>query len=272
MLKSVLLHLSGSFGCDRVIELGARIAQCNGARLRGLSVLDTSSLQSAGQSVSAAHAISDFGRLAHAERGQAYSHEQLSEIAEKLEVPFDSIGIAGNAIESLVREAQFHDLLVTAAPAQDNRSPVDMPAWQLIDLVVKGRQPTYISRGMNTQPRRVLLPYDGTEAAARAIRSFLIHDPLQDSQCRLLGVGLAAHERSKSLQAMREYCEARRPDLEVGCLPGSVRRVLIPYASKWGADVIALGVPRTYGLWTRFLGQLSLDVLNRTHLDLFLVG
>ena len=71
---------------------------------------------------------------------------------------------------------------------------------------------------------------------------------------------------------MRDYCQAQRDDLEMGCLSGSARRVLIPYAEKWEADVLVLGIPPSLGLWSRLTGATPLDILQKTKHDLYLVG
>ncbi|MBA2115494.1 universal stress protein [Bremerella alba] len=272
MLRRVLLHLSGSFGIDQVIELGAQISHRTSARLRGLSILDTASFRNTGHLVSAAHAVSESYRITHAERRQMISHEQMLHVGERYQLDFDTLGIEGDPIKSLVREAQYHDLLITRSTDQARHCPGELNASQLIELVVQSRQPIYISRGENANPRRALLLYDGTESSARAIRTFLTQRPIKDAHCRLLGVGTAADSNSKLLTSMREYCEARHAELEVGRLPGLTRNALISYAQKWDPDVVVMGVPRAAGLWRRIRGNVALDFLNRTQLDLYLMG
>lgn len=272
MLKRVLLHLSGSFGADQVIELGAMISHRTSARLRGLSILDTSGLQKDGHLVSAAYTVSESRRIAHAERRQMISHQQMIQVGQQYQLDFDTLGIEGDPIQSLVREAQYYDLLITRSAERARRLPGELNASELINLVLKSRQPVYISRGTNTNPRRVLLVYDGSESSARAIRSFLTQKPIKHAHCRLLGIGAAAEPNAKLLRSMRDYCEARQSDLEVGCLAGSLRKVLIPYAQKWAPDVVAMGVPSATGLWSRIRGHVSLDFLNRTQFDLYLMG
>ncbi len=272
VLKRVLLHLSGSFGVDQVIELGARISHRTSARLRGLSILDTSGFENAGHLVSAAYAVSESHRIAHAERRQLLSHQQMEQVGQRYQLDFDTLGIEGNPIQSLVRESQYHDLLITRCPDRTGQLPGELSSSQLIDLVIQCRQPVYIARGLTTNPSRVLLIYDGTEPSARAIRTFLTQQPIRNAYCRLLGVGMAAESPSKFLNSMRDYCEVRHTDLEVGRLSGSLRKVLIPYAEKWSPDVVVMGVPRTAGLWRKLLGHASSDFLNHTQFDLYLMG
>jgi len=272
VLKRVLLHLSGSFDVDQAIELGARISYRTSARLRGMSILDTSGLDSAGHLVSAVHAMKESSRIAHAERRQLISHNQMLQVGQRYQLDFDTLGIEGDPIENLVREAQYYDLLITRSADRHSHMPGQLSASQLIQLVVQSRQPVYISRGTHTNPSRFLLVYDGSESSARVIRTFLTQKPIKNAHCRLLGVGKAADVHSKLLPSTRDYCEARHDDLEVGRLPGSLRKVLIPYARKWDPDVVALGVPHVADLWSRIRGHMTLDFLHQTDFDLYLMG
>lgn len=272
MLKSVLVHLSGCSGCDRAIELAALIAQGAYARLHGLSALESQDSQSSERIVSAAHMLAESGQRAHLELRQSFSHDHLLEVGARLEIEATSRGTEGDTIENLVRESQYHDLLVSCCPIQGQSYPYDLTPWQHLELTARSRLPHYVSRGILSTPQRVLLVYDRSDASARAIRSFLAQNPLPDAHCRLLGIGAAANQKSNAFQAMRDYCQTQRYDLETGCLVGPVRRVLIPYANKWEADLLVLGIPPNLGFWSRLTGSIPLDILQRTEHDLYLVG
>ncbi|PQO38382.1 universal stress protein [Blastopirellula marina] len=272
MLKSVLVHLSGCSGNDRAIEIAAAIAQGANARLHGLSALNAPESSSTEHIVSAAHMLAESGKRAHLELRQSFSHEHLLEIGARFEIEVTSRGTDGDTIESLVREAQYHDLLVTCCPTQGQSLPYELTAWQHLELTARSRLPHFISRGIEGPPRRVLLVYDRSDASARAIRTFLAQNPLPGARCRLLGIGAAANQKSLAFCSMRDYCQTQRDDLEIGCLPGSPRRVLIPYAEKWEADALVLGIPSNLGFWSRLTGAIPLDILQRTQHDLYLVG
>lgn len=272
MPKSILLHLSGCEGCDRTIELAANIAQFTNARLRGLSVLDTHNAQYQGEVVSAVHVLSDSGRRAHQEVRQSLSHEYFEEVASRIGLDFASLAVSGDPIGSVAREAQYHDLLVLCCPPTSQQTGRDLTSWQNLELAARSRLPTYISRGNQPAPQRVLLVYDGSESSALAIRTFLADNPLPHARCRLLGVGAACDPKAERFRSMRDYCRARRGELEVGCLAGPIRRGLVPYTQKWEADLMVLSLPQNIGLWSRLTGEFSLSVLQRTELDLYLMG
>ncbi|PQO42027.1 universal stress protein [Blastopirellula marina] len=272
MLNSILLHLSGCEGCDRAIELAANIALLTSAQLRGLSVLDMQDAPHEGRVVSAAQVLSDSGRRAYQEIRHSLSHDHFQEVASRFGIDFASQEIVGAPITSLAREAQFHDLLVLCCPPANLQTAQDLTTWQHLELAARSRVPTYISRGNQLVPKRVLLIYDGSESSALAIRTFLAHPPLPHARYRLLGVGAASDPKAERFRAMRAYCRARRSELEVGCLAGPIRRGLVPYTQKWEADLVVLSLPQNLGLWSRLTGEFSLSVLQQTELDLYLVG
>jgi nucleotide-binding universal stress UspA family protein len=172
-------------------------------------------------------------------------------------------------MEALPREARYHDLVITSHSAPGQVEPGELSPREIIELLLRCVQPMLVTRGTRDRLDRVLLVYDGSDSSGRAIRSFLAHEILPEADVRLLCVGPAADPEGRTLQAMAEYCRTRRPDLETGNLCGSVRRVLLPYAEKWQADLIVMGVTRTSGLLGRLIGQSTLDVLRQSDLALY---
>lgn len=272
MLKSVLLHLDGSWGSCCVMELGANVAQSHGARVRGLSILDTREMNEMASSGAVACAASEAGKLVVAELRQTVCHQTFERFYQQTDLDCASRGTQGNPLDVLVREAHFHDLLITSHPAMNLNADGFLQPREQLELTERTGHPHYISRGENVAPERALLVYDGTEASARAIRAFLTQDPLPAAHCRLLGVDTVASPGDRRLKAMTEYCQARRSEMEVGCLRGSSRRVLIPYAKKWEADLVVLGITRPSRLFGRFFGQSALDLLYRSSHDLYLMA
>lgn len=110
---------------------------------------------------------------------------------------------------------------------------------------------------------RILLAYDGTEASGRAIRSFLNLGIFTEVDYRLLAIGETEAAARLSLCEMGEYCLARRTHLETGCVCGSVRKVLLPYARKWQADLIVMGVERSNRLLRWILGNTALQLMKK---------
>jgi nucleotide-binding universal stress UspA family protein len=66
-----------------------------------------------------------------------------------------------------------------------------------------------------------------------------------------------------------EYCRTQSSIIETGSLHDSLRRALVPYAEKWQADLIVLGVSGGSHLLRRLLGEAAGDVLRHTNCALY---
>jgi nucleotide-binding universal stress UspA family protein len=71
---------------------------------------------------------------------------------------------------------------------------------------------------------------------------------------------------------MVPYCRSREESLEVGVIQGQAQRVVVPYAEKWKADLILLGVNRRSRVLRRLFGETARHVLTKTSCSLFAVG
>jgi nucleotide-binding universal stress UspA family protein len=113
---------------------------------------------------------------------------------------------------------------------------------------------------------------DGTNASARAIREFLRQNLFPESELRLLAIGSTEQRARNMLREMVDYCRGRQVSLESGWICGSPRRVIIPYAHKWGADLVVLGVTRKSPLVRRLFGDPAQRVLEETNLALYVIA
>jgi nucleotide-binding universal stress UspA family protein len=275
MLSSVLLHFSSVQNGEPIIELGVDLARRSAARVRGLTLVDTRRLASlSATSETAIYTTSEYSRLHQVETQQNSVRSQLSQACISAGIDFDIRRVRGNPLEVLPPEAQFHDLVVTSLlrpkdlPSEDS----GLAAGELIDLLFQGVQPLLVLRGSDQPLRRALLVSDGTNASARAIREFLRQNLFPESELRLLAIGSTEQRARNMLREMVDYCRGRQVSLESGWICGSPRSVIIPYAHKWGADLVVLGVTRKSPLVRRLFGDPAQRVLEETNLALYVIA
>ena len=271
MLNSVLLHLEGMAQAAAVIRLGVSLAAPAEARVRGLTLLDTRHIDSTLQCEAAVYTVAEQTRLTTVQRRQEEVRAALSRACLDAALNFDVRKAEGDPLLVLPQEARFHDLVVTAL-ADGPPGLADSEGLTLYDalaLLERGVQPLLIVHPDQCVPQRVLLVYDGTESSGRAIRSFLNLIHLSEAEHRLLAIGRTESQARASLREMADYCLSRRRSLETGCLTGRPRRVLLPYAEKWQADLVVLG-SRGNRLWQRLCGNAATDVWRRLPCGLFI--
>jgi nucleotide-binding universal stress UspA family protein len=272
MLNSVLLHFSSVQNGEPIIELGVGLARRSAARLRGLTLVDTRRLASlSATSEAAIYTDSEYSRLHQVEAQHDSVRSRLSQACVSAGIDFDIRRVRGNPLEVLPPEAQFHDLVVTSLPrvADLKSEGSNLAAGELIDLLFQGVQPLLVLRDSLQPLRRVLLVSDGTGAAARAIREFLRQNLIPEADLRLLAVGSTEQRARNSLREMVDYCRSRRATIESGWICGSPRNVVIPYALKWGADLVVLGVSRKSRMVRRLFGDPAQRILEDTNLALY---
>jgi len=273
MLHSVLLHLEPNERDDAVIRLGVFMAKRGDARIRGFTLLDTRGVELAGTTEAAAYILAEQNRETFTLHRHRQVRGDLSKACLEAGVDFDVRRLSGNPLESLPREARFHDLVITSLPGTarggEPRSR-DFSAHDLVALVERGVDPLLVLPAAQGKIRRVLVPFDGSPAAGRAMRAYLGLGILADAEHRLLAVGPNVRAATSSLAEMVDYFRWRRDHCEAGYACGKLRRVLVPYAEKWQADLIVLGLDRGHRLLRPVVRDLAAVLLRQLPCGLFI--
>ena len=273
MLTSVLLYLEDADQAGPVIDCGVSLAREVEARVRGLTLIDTRDSEAAKECESAGYLSMVNTRQALCERLHEGAQSELSKACLDARLNFDVRRTSGDPLEVLPNEARFHDLVITSLGSADDGenggTAGQLSLGDLAALLRRGVQPLLVLPARQKAIERVLMVYDGSEAAGRTIRSFLGLGVMRHADYRLLAVGPTEAAARESLTEMAEYCSARCDSLETGCVTGKVRQVLVPYAAKWEADLVVLGVSRSHRLLQRLLGKASLDLVAALDCALF---
>jgi nucleotide-binding universal stress UspA family protein len=246
--------------------------------VRGLSLTDTRYVRSlTADCEAAACLVTEQSRLRLAEKRYSTARKVLSQACLAADLNFDVRTLSGDPFELLPQESRFHDLVVAFAADQRDASAVyeDEPALserELIDLALRGVQPLLVVRRRPQPLERVLLIYDGTPESGRALRSYVSQSLTPDAEHRLLAIGESERSAREALQQMTEYFRRRSVALETGWICGRPRKVLVPYAEKWNADLLVMGVTRTNQLLRRLLGETAQDALRRLSSALYLAA
>lgn len=276
MLSSLLLHLEGDDLLGVVVHNGVELAGRHAARLRGLVIVNAPRPCRLTESEVSAFVLAEQERQERSRAVQAVAHARLEQACVAADLDFDVHQVRGTPLDLLVREAPFHDLVVTAQPLFPPRTRTRARAafetrlQEVGHLARRGATPLLVLREAEREIKRVLLVHDGSPASARAIKTHLHQRLWPEAEFRLLASGPDAAAAERNLHAMHGYVRRFRPELEAGYLVGPVRRVLVPYIDKWSADLIVLGIPPARSFFQRFTSDPVPDVLRRTPAALYL--
>lgn len=256
-----------------LIQLGISLAREASARVRGLTLVDTREVEASLECESAIYLSMASTRNAISEHTQAGAREELSKACLDAGLNFDVRRQSGNPLDILPRESRFHDLILASARVFGGRTPhtlsTTLSASDLEELVKRGVQPLMLLPPTMNSVRRVLLVYDGSEAAGRAIRTYFGLGVLKGADHRLLSVGGDENDARAALAEMAEYCLSHCRSLETGLLVGKPGRVVASYAAKWQADLVVLGVERRRWLLHRTQGRATLDSIRALQCGIF---
>lgn len=254
MLSSVLLHLDDARQSDPVIRVGIDVARRCGARVRGLTMVDTRGVETACCRESAVYVLMEQNFQHYTEKKQEAVRAELSRACLEAGLNFDVRRERGNPLQVLPREARYHDLVIASigGKASAATGSLALSETDVRDLLLQGVQPLVVVPNSLVEINRVLLVYDGSEAAGRGIRSYLNQQLFPAAEHRLLAVGTSQAEARLTLREMADYCAPRLPSLETGMACGKLPSTLSKYADKWQADMIVMGVGCDPGWFRRW--------------------
>lgn len=175
--KTILVHVDGSKHLDRRIEVAAKIALHENARLIGVAVTGIAqSLQRP------ALPGADGGSMGHYEAGYMRTLQQRAYAAlERFEALVRGTGVASyekrliddEAADAVSREGLYADLIVLGQSGMDDpslASRVDFPEYVVLNSECPVLIVPYAGR-LAGIPDRVLIAWNGSMAASRAVRN-----------------------------------------------------------------------------------------------------
>ncbi|MFI4875539.1 MAG: universal stress protein [Blastopirellula sp. JB062] len=271
-MKNLLVHLCNSSRTKIAIESAVELASLSKSKIRGVSILDTRQLTQKTALETSAYAGVEAVRLTLSRRRQQQACNEFVEACRRRNVPYEIDDVQGDPLELLVEEAKYSDLTIVSFRKHMHRHESGLSVQDLVELAQRSIQPLLVLRKPPSQLTRVLLIYDGSSSASRAIKTFMACASYLGKQFRLLCVGDAANPEGDAFRAMSQYCRSRIDSLEVGCLPGSPSRTAAKYATKWEADLLVLGISRP-STWLGIpFSHFGSGILRRTNYSVFAIS
>ena len=257
-VSRILVHLSGGGASEPLIEFAVQLAGLCEARLRGLTVVDTSELEKlVTVCESAAYAVSEHERLEAEELRQIQVRLGFSRACLDVGLDFDVRRRRGCMFDVLREEAKFHDLSLMSVPTREHRRRGDPGGPEALKLILAGVSPLLVLRGVGELPQRILLVQDGSPASCRTLRTFLSQGLFPEASFRLLSVGPTVAAAKQTLREHVASLVGRLSDVETGFVVGKTPHVVPEYATQWEADLVVVGAQRKPPLIGGFLRRRS---------------
>ena len=253
MIKDILVCIEGSPGTERAIDLALELAREHGARLVGLVISDEADVRGGVDE-----------RLAQLEaRGQA-----AGVVARTLE-------LRGPPAAKILEEMTAHDLTILARNASFlvEDSGQDKGVETRDNVLHHARKPVIL---VPEEPARaghdVLIAYDGSSAAKRAVTSFAESGLAQGRTVHVTSMnddGEQAWEMaSRGVELLRERSIVAKPRSLVSTLP--IAEALLDLRRKLGAGLLVSGAYARSRLSEMIWGSVTRALIEKTPVPLFL--
>lgn len=282
MLRSILVGLDGSDYSHSAVDVGIYLARKTEALLVGLGIVDEPAIRDAeprliGAGVPYAEPILYHERLADARREVEQFLSQFSTRCAEAKVAFKVLEDVGSPHEQIELQAQRYDLILLGQQTRfhfETKEGYD----DTVRRVLKNSPrpviavPARLSLNLDDSSHTVLVAYDGSLQAARALHSF---QTLGLAGPRPVVVVSAAAERSQASRiAERAVDYLRFHDIRAEARPIShgdhPAQAILAAARENNSALIVMGAYGQPVLREFLLGSVTRTLLARSPIPLFL--
>ncbi len=283
MLKRILVALDYDADTSVATRYAVEIAQRSGAEVTGLAIVDTKGIkaEATGAGIGAMYFAE---KLQHklSDEARAQARHLLRGFADEL----DGAGVLhgndhveeGVPFERIVEDMKYHDLLIAGHESHFFYPNRDKRTRTMDEVVEQGAAATLVVEATYRPIRRVLVAYDRSVSAARAMQKFAELDPFDAEHIEIEIVNIRADgdqaraESELMLSLATSYLEAHGfASVKATSLPGgSPKDRLLEHASATHADLIVAGAHSRSGLKAFFVGSTASGLIDAATIPLFL--
>ncbi|MFC3095706.1 universal stress protein [Alteromonas sediminis] len=173
--------------------------------------------------------------------------------------------------ETLVELEDSIRVLVLGARGEDHEEGSSALGHQIESIIRALHKPVLIVNREFRQPKRLLLAYDGSEAANKAL-NWLCTSPLYKSMtCHVVHVCDKSDKGSQLLAEAKQTLEAAGVSAETRLIEGNAETELLGYQHKHNIDLLVMGSFGHSRLREMLLGSFTLKMLNKASIPLLLL-
>ncbi len=278
MIKRILVALDPDSDTPVAIRYAADIARHTDAEVNGLAVVDLENIEAEARG-------GGIGSMYFADKLRAKLTEetraQARQLIEAFERALDGSGIQhSNLVEEgvpfrrILEDLKYYDLLVIGREPHFFYGNPAQETEVLANIIHDGVAPVFVVGTEHRPARRVLVAYDGSPAAARAMQYVVRHKPFgPEASFEVVHVYDGEEKESElMLRLVRDYFAAHGIEAKTANMGGGghVADQIIAHAEQSGADVVVAGSHVVSKVRRLAFGSTTADLLQRCTLPLFL--
>jgi len=282
MIKRILIALDPDEDTPIATQYAISLAQKFDASLTGLAVVDTSNIYPTsivGEIDTTHHARHLWEELSEESRNMAKKLlEKFRTSVEKAGIRYTAIKKEGASYDRIIEGMKYHDLLIIGRDSHFFYNEPKRETKTLAKVVKHGVCPTMVITDSYREIKKILVAFDGSNAAARSLKSFVQLMPYgKDLEIELFQlIDKEEKENSKSSESILDYAEYYLN--EHGFINinkelienGKPSQQIMDRQKQIGADLIVLGAHSVSAIRRITFGSNTHDLITKTDTPLYL--
>jgi nucleotide-binding universal stress UspA family protein len=272
MIKRILIPLDPSPFTDSALKIGTTMAKINGAELTGLVVLDLPGIEKSIGPV-------PLGGLHYAEKiekaKREEAHQRIHQLLEKFHRVCEDAGVSyqeaelqGSPSERIIKESIFYDAVIMGMRTHFHFETQEGPGDSLEKILDETVTPVYAVPEKLELPNlpmekiRVLIAFDGSLPAARAMQRFAQLAPVDIFEVQLL-ISEEDEERAHYyLDQAEAYLKCHNVlNIEKKWIKDNIIKTIDENYLDW-AHVLVVGAHSKQGLFSFMVGSLTKHLIK----------
>jgi len=174
----------------------------------------------------------------------------------------------GSLSEALIELEQQIDILVVGIRGEEHDKYAEGVGTQLETVIRSLHKPILVVNREYTEPKRVMLAYDGSEACKKALQMIASSQLFTDIECHIVHVG---EDAESLLQAAAHTLSKVGIEVVTNQLEGKIEEVLVQYQRQHQIDLTIMGAFSHNRFRDFLLGSFTAKMLLTTNRPLLLL-
>jgi nucleotide-binding universal stress UspA family protein len=277
MIKSILVALDGSAYTDPALKHAIMLSKKFEAFLRVLTVIDIRIFEWA-----VAIGVEGFAPIipssGYQEESQKLLDQKAQEILNKAEKILDSYDLeyitekeSGNPIDVICEKAKLCDILIMGARGEFAKWSDKMLGATLEAISRLSIKPVFVSPKDFREIKKVMIAYDGSENASKALQLSAFFASKLELPLLLLNVSESQETGDKILQEARDYLAPYKiPGLTEKITAGDADDQIVQVSQQENVDLIIMGSYGHSRIREAILGSTTVQTMRRVNIPILM--
>jgi nucleotide-binding universal stress UspA family protein len=275
MIHNILVGLDESIYSEAALELGTRWARQTGALLVGIGIVDEPTIrrpEPTGIGGSYFKLLRDEHRLEDARRRVRRFTERCTKRCTQEGVTCRVLEQVGLPSEQILAAAEDFDLTLLGQRTYFHFETQTDPDETLEVVLRNSRRPVVVAGEKLSESRSVVVAYDGSPPAVRALEAFQRAELDQWQAVRVVSVAHDPGEAARHAEEATRFLQFYDIPAEACSVPasGRVAEVLLEQVQEMNAGTLVMGAFGRSGVAETFFGSTTRTVLEKGDTLLFL--